>query len=361
MDEKKKETEQENSVDSVNEASEEVAAETGTEAPATEAPETTEELATTEASETTEEPALAEELETTEESAAAEAAEGGAPVKKNKRLRNALIRVGCALVAAAILLAVSKFSIFDLKKGAAKTDAAQNEQMGSFVKQDVYLLLGDLSEQGLSGNYMMAAVVDKIVVIHFTDRYLASATEIKNDTLKYIDGDITTIDKYVTVEGTVTKQNEDLSKKVYSWFDANKSWMQEKGVIPQSSDAATYLSDAVLTVDTVNYMSETLVYALTGLAALLILYIIVELILMACGLYLKEPKKKLAMAGADVSEPDEKEESGDDAQEAAELTDNTEEKISADDAECIKDEEEPEDNGDSETVSEEKTEKQEDK
>lgn len=333
MDEKTKETEQENPLD------------TGVETSAEEVTETSAE----------------EQPEEVDVSSVQVEPEGGAPVKKNKRLRNALIRVGCALIAAAILLAVTKFSILDLKKGATKTDSAQKEEIGSFVKQDVYLLLGDLSDQGLSGNYMMAAIVDKIVVVHFTDRYLASATEIKNDTLKFIDGDITTIDKYVTVEGTVEKQSEDLSGKAYEWFAANKSWMQEKGVVSETDDAATYLSDVVLTVDTVNSMSDTLVYALTILAGLLILYIIVELVLMACGVYLKEPKKKKALAGAVAEEPGENEESDDDTQESAEAADETDEKVCEDGAECIKDEEKPENNGGSETASEEKTETQEDK
>ena len=130
MDENKKEKELQNSADAGAEAP------TETEASAEEAAKnSTEELA-----------------EAAETSTVQAEPEGGAPDKKNKRLRNALIRVGCALIAAAILLAVSKFSILDLKKGATKTDSAQNEEMGSFVKQDVTLLLGGLSDQGLSGN-----------------------------------------------------------------------------------------------------------------------------------------------------------------------------------------------------------------
>ncbi|MFB0921173.1 MAG: hypothetical protein QMB62_09870 [Oscillospiraceae bacterium] len=333
MDEKTKETEQESSVNQVSEASAETEVEKEPEVPV-------------------------EELSAAAEPAAEGEPEGGAPVKKNKRLRNALIRVGCALIAAAVLLAATKLSIFELRKGPTKTDAAQHEEMGSFVKQDVYLLLGDLKDQGLSDNYMLAAIVDKIVVVHFTNRYLDSAAEIKNDTLKYIDGEITTIDKYVTVEGTVTKQSEELSKKLYDWFDANKSWMQEKGVIAESSDAATYLSDAVLTVDTVNSMSETLIYVLTGISALLLLYIIVELVLMAAGFYLKEPKKKKEKAGAVAKEANDEEAVGENTQEPA---DKTEEVVCEDDVECIKDEEKPEDNGSPEAASKEKTETQEDK
>ena len=343
MDENKKEKELQNSADS------------GAEAPAeTEA--SAEEVTEASAEETAE--TSAQELAEASETSAVQAEpEGGAPDKKNKRLRNALIRVGCALIAAAILLAVSKFSILDLKKGATKTDSAQNEEMGSFVKQDVTLLLGDLSDQGLSGNYMLAVSYDKIIVVHLTNRYIDNATAIKNDTLKFIDGEITTIDKYVTVEGTVEKQSEDLSGKAYAWFDANKSWMEEKGVISKDSDPATYLSDAVINVDTVNSMSETLVLILTGLAALLILYIIVELVLMACGVYLKEPKKKKALVGAVAEESDDKEAAGEDAQESAEKAD---EEVCENAEECIKGEEKPENNGSSEE-SEKKTETQEDK
>ena len=224
--------------------------------------------------------------------------ENEAPIKKrNKRLINAIIRAGSALIVAALLLTVTKLSILTLKKGPAETEQAHHEAMGSFVKQDIPLILGDLSDQGLSKNYVLAPLTDKIVLIHFTDRYLASVDAVKADTLKLVDHSLSAVDKYVTVEGTVTKQSEQLSGKVYEWYAANKSWMVQKGVVPDTGEDSTYISDVVLTVDTVNSMSETLVYVLSGIAALLLLYMIIELILMASGVYLKEPKKKFAAEG----------------------------------------------------------------
>lgn len=337
MDEKKKETEQEKLSDTVISAGSDNAAEKIAEAPAEEQP------------------------EAADTSAASVETGGGAPVKKIRSLRNALIRAGCALIAAALLLAVTRLSIFDILKGPLETNAAQHEEMGSFVKQQVYLLLGDLSDQGLSGNYMLAAVVDKIVVVHFTDRYLDSAGEIKNDTLKFIDGDISTIDKYVTVEGTIEEQSEDLSGKLYEWFDANKSWMEEKGVIAQSSDAATYLSDAVLEVDSVNSMNKTLVYVLTGISALCLIYMIIELVLMAAGFYLPDRKSKKNGAVQGDDESDEKSGSEDNAAEAFGTEDDADEKTPLDGAECINTEEKPEDNDGTGAASGENTETQEDK
>ena len=260
------------------------------------------------------------------ETSAGNLPENGEPGKhKNKRLINAIIRAGAALIAALLLLAVTKLSVFTLLKGPTKTDTAQHEEIGTFVKQDIGMILGDLSDQGLSKNYMVAGVVDKLVVIKFTDRYLKSTDTVKNDTLKFFDGSLTTLDKYVTVEGTVEKQSEELSGKLYDWYAANKSWMIEKRIIADTADDSTYLSDMVITVDTVNSMSETLVYVLTGIAALCLLYMIVELVLMAVGFYLEKPKKFAVANGA----------------------------------ECIKDEEKSENNGSPEDASEEKTEEDE--
>ncbi|PKM74376.1 MAG: hypothetical protein CVU91_00480 [Firmicutes bacterium HGW-Firmicutes-16] len=334
MDEKTKKTEQENPVDTGNDTS----AEKMTEISAPEQP-------------------IAADVST-----AYGEPEGEAPAKQsNKRLVNALIRAGAALIAAALLLAMTKLSVFTLVKGPMETATAHHEEMGSFVKQDIAMILGDLSDQGLPKNYMVAGIYDKLVLVHFTDRYLESAEAVEKDTLLIFEGQLTALDKYLTVEGTIETQSEDLSGKLYEWFDANKAWMQEKGVIYETNDAATYLSDAVLTVDTVNSMSETLVYVLTGLAALCLSYILVELVLMATGFYLLDPKKKkeaLAEGGVEFNESKESEY---DANVIAETSDNTEEKISEVSEECIKEEQKPEDNGSSEEPSEEKTETQEDK
>lgn len=232
-----------------------------------------------------------------------------------KRLHKALIRAGAALLAALLLLAVTKFSIVDLLKGAQESDSVQDEEIGTFVKRDVFAILGffdakadestdagttedaSISESltpadSTSGEYALVPMGGKFVTVHFTKRYLDSAYAIEAQTYGYINGSVSTLDSYVKIEGTTETLSEALSTQMYDWFALNKDWMVQAGVIADADDNAAYLSDVVLEVDTVKGMSEGLVYALTGLAAACVLYILAELILMATGFYLRAPKKK---------------------------------------------------------------------
>ena len=247
-----------------------------------------------------------------EESSSEEASEavvGGAEAKK--KLHKALVRVGVAFLAALLLLAVTKLSIVDLIKGAKESDSVQDEEVGTFVKRDVFAILGFFDAEAeesadaeatesltpadsTSGEYALVPMGGKFVTVHFTKRYLDSAYAIEAQTYSYINGSASALDSYVPIEGTTKTISEDLSTQMYDWFALNKDWMVQAGVISDSDDNATYLSDVILEVDTVKGLSEALVYALTGLAAALVLYIIVELILMATGFYLNVPKKKKA-------------------------------------------------------------------
>ncbi|MBP8640173.1 MAG: hypothetical protein KBI01_04650 [Oscillospiraceae bacterium] len=249
---------------------------------------------------------------------ASKAVAGAAEAKK--KLHKALVRVGVAFLAALLLLAVTKLSVVDLIKGAKESDSVQDEEVGTFVKRDVFAILGFFDAEAAadsettatdattdssttesltpadstSGEYALVPMGGKFVTVHFTKRYLDSAYAIEAQTYSYINGSASALDSYVPIEGTTKTISEDLSTQMYDWFALNKDWMVQAGVISDSDDNATYLSDVILEVDTVKGLSEALVYALTGLAAALVLYMIVELILMATGFYLNGPKKKKA-------------------------------------------------------------------
>ena len=273
--------------------------------------------------------------------------------EKNKRLRNAAIRAGAALLAAIILLAGTKFAVIDLIKGAKESEAVQDEKIGTFVQTKIPLIVGFFDEEkddsneetstsvtpadadAKKGEYAIVLMGTKFVTVHFTNRYLESSHAVETQTINYISGSVYTLDSYVKVEGTTQTISEDLSGKMYDW-------MVQAGFIPETGDYANYLSDVILEVDTVNGMSEILVFVMTGIAAACLLYIIVELILMATGLYLNEPKKKKADEENQDSE-------------------NDEEKNLEDGAESIESEENEENNGCSETEVTEKSDVQEDK
>lgn len=209
------------------------------------------------------------------------------PKKPSKAMRSALFRAGAALIASILILAISKFSFLDLIKGPTESDSIQKEQAGAFVKRDIMAILGCYADSsaGISGKYALVPMGNQFVSVHFTGRYLNSASTIETDTIKYISGNIGSLDKYVKVQGTVGKLSDDLSGKMYDWITQNKDWLVKDGIVPNVDDYSKYVSDAVLEVDTVNSMNQNLVFVLTGLAALCLVYMLVELILMVLGFY----------------------------------------------------------------------------
>lgn len=215
--------------------------------------------------------------------------------KISKRLRKALIRAGSAFLASLCLLAVTKFSFIDLIRGPKEADVVQDEDIGAFVKRDIFAVVGYYDEQKsgdkVTDKYALVPMGGKFVTVHFTKRYIESADAIYSETQNYIKGSLYTLDKYVVVDGTVEKLDDELSGKMYDWFSDNKQWLVDSQVIADTNDASEYLSDVVLSVDTVNSLNQTLVFIVTGLAALCLLYVIAELILMASGFYLDKPKK----------------------------------------------------------------------
>ena len=328
-----------------------------------------------------------EKAEILEETSNEEVSEAVAAVPEaKKKMQKALIRVGAAFLAALVLLAVTKLSIVDLIKGAKDSDAVQDEEIGTFVQRDIFAVLGffdakadadtDAAETDTttgsesltpaisnSGEYALVPMGGKFVTVHFTKRYLDSAYAIEAQTYNYINGKVSALDGYTKVEGTTKTISEDLSTQMYDWFALNKDWMVQAGVISDSDDNATYLSDVILEVDTVNGQNEYVVAALTGLAAALALYIIVELILMATGFYLDGPKKKKAKSESVEDNTDKEEDSADedDASDVEEASKTEDAQIS----EAITEDERTEEKSDNREASEaeaaEKSEIQEEK
>ena len=169
-----------------------------------------------------------------------------------------------------------------------ETVAVQDEENGAFVKKEVIAILADYAPEGEKGSYAVSPMNGKLVTINFTGRYQDSVDEIMNETAKLISGGISQLDKYTIVQGTVAELSEEQSTMLYDWFNANKEAMVANHVIADSYDAADYLSEKVLLVDTVDGRSQTMVMALSALAVLLLLYVIAELVLMALGFYKAE-------------------------------------------------------------------------
>lgn len=265
--------------------------------------------------------------------------------EKNRRLRNSVIRMAVALVAALILLAVTGFSQIKLIKGPVESEDIQSNEIGDFVTRDVYAILGFYADEKNSkdetiSRYAVVPMNGKLVSVHFTERYLDAANSVCNSTYDFVQGKVSSLDAYVTVEGTVGMLDEKASALLYDWFGVNKDQLVEMKMIADTDDYSTYLSDYVLRVDTINGHSETLSVVLGILAGIFVLWAIVEIILMATGSFLpkiegeEEESTVLASDNDDASSDEDGEKTDGEEKDSKEADDNVE----------VKDEKEPEEN-----------------
>lgn len=232
----------------------------------------------------------------------AETAPESSPKKISEGLRKALIRCAVALAAAIVLLAATRFSVFEIMKGPKELQSIESEEAGAFIKRDIYAIIGysedEKSGESTVGEYAVVPINSKFVVVHLPRRYLDDADTVLSETKAYIEGGSAGLDKYFAVDGTTEKLTDAQSKALNDWFTSNKDWLVQTHVIGSTGDAATYLSDSIIEVDRINGMSQIAVIVLSSIAGLLLAYIVLELILMACGHYLGD-RKKAALIEAD--------------------------------------------------------------
>jgi len=236
------------------------------------------------------------------------------------------------------LLWITDFSIVTLLRGPTEAPDIQAEEQGAFVYRDINFILGFYAGDYSKGenspeNYAMVPMGGKFVSVLFTDRYMESAQALCENTYGYINGS-TEPNKYVTVQGTVDMLTADESKNMYDWFELNKEQMVEIGLIRDTDEAADYLSDHVLLVDTVNGMGQNRVIGITVVSALLLVYMLVEMVLMACGVYRRrEPKAETESAEAEKTEDSpaeaqEKQEDGGELEKSGDVSETAEEENS---------------------------------
>lgn len=277
----------------------------------------------------------------------------------NRRANAALIRCIAALLLAVILLWATGFSIVTMLRGPVESADIQAEEQGAFVYRDINFILGFYADDYSKGenppeNYAMVPMGGKFVSVLFTDRYMESAQALCENTYGYINGS-TEPNKYVTVQGTVDMLTEAESKNMYDWFDLNKDQMVEIGLIRDTDDASEYLSDYVLLVDTVNGRGQNQVIALSVIAALLLVYMLVEMVLMARGVYLPKEARAGSSEEAETEsvEAEKPEESPAEEQEKQEDSGEPEEPAEESEKPEAAEEEEPE-NAESEEEPDEK-------
>ena len=231
---------------------------------------------------------------TASETAAAEAdtAEAPAPAEKKPmsvRARHALRRGVAGLLAAIVLLAVSGFGVFRIARGAQEIAGTFNSDPGTFVQHDIVSILNTFSDpNGGSAQYGVVPIGGKLVAFRFPARWNASVKTIADATTSVLSGQSYSVDSFIRVTGTVKTMPEAVSSALYDWYTENHAYLQQIGAIGDSEDAADYLPDAIVRVDTVGSIPQGWVEGLTVAAVACLIYAIVVLIRILCGKYEQE-------------------------------------------------------------------------
>ena len=222
----------------------------------------------------------------------ADAAEAPAPAEKKPmsvRARHALRRGVAGLLAAIVLLAVSGFGVFRIARGAQEISGTFDADPGTFVQHDIVFILNTFSDpNGGSAQYGVVPIGGKLVAFRFPARWNASVKTISDATTSVLSGQSYSVDSFIRVTGTVKTMPEAVSSALYDWYTENHAYLQQIGAIGDSEDAADYLPDAIVRVDTVGSIPQGWVEGLTVAAVACLIYAIVVLIRILCGKYEQE-------------------------------------------------------------------------
>lgn len=224
--------------------------------------------------------------------AEADAAEAPAPAEKKPmsvRARHALRRGVAGLLAAIVLLAVSGFGVFRIARGAQEISGTFDADPGTFVQHDIVFILNTFSDpNGGSAQYGVVPIGGKLVAFRFPARWNASVKTIADATTSVLSGQSYSVDSFIRVTGTVKTMPEAVSSALYDWYTENHAYLQQIGAIGDSEDAADYLPDEIVRVDTVGSIPQGWVEGLTVAAVACLIYAIVVLIRILCGKYEQE-------------------------------------------------------------------------
>ena len=221
------------------------------------------------------------------------------------RARHAFRRGVAGLLAAIVLLAVSGFGVFRIARGAQEIAGTFDADPGTFVQHDIVFILNTFSDpNGGSAQYGVVPIGGKLVAFRFPARWDASVKTISDATTSVLSGQSYSVDSFIRVTGTVKAMPEAVSSALYDWYTENNAYLQQIGAIGDSDDAADYLPDEIVRVDTVGSIPQGWVEGLTVAAVACLIYAIVVLIRILCGKYEQEKLPDITFELVDMTPDD---------------------------------------------------------
>ncbi|MCD7844718.1 MAG: hypothetical protein LUG57_02465 [Oscillospiraceae bacterium] len=223
--------------------------------------------------------------------------------KTSSKKTFALIRALVAVLLAVILLAASGLAVINLLAGPTEVTDGSALTAGQYVQIDVSYVMDIIgAENDASGNpvayYAVTPVGNQFVAIRFPASQYDEFAQLTTETNNYLTGTSSAMSYHIIVSGQTTDNITTVDRLLTQWYDSNSEWMISAGVIAEVSDGYTYLSAVTVQADRVGSVSYGAAIALTIIAALLIVYAVVELALILAGVYNPDYRKKAQKAKA---------------------------------------------------------------
>ncbi len=208
----------------------------------------------------------------------------------------ALVRLVAALVLAVILLGAAGSAVKALFRGPAPVEEADQLSDGAYVQTEVVFIMDVIGVEKTSGGretayYAVSPVGNTFVVVRYPAADFENAKALAAATQRFLQGEAM-MEFFMTVTGTVAPIEEEVGSLLIQWFEENADWMIASGVIGEMEDYSAYLCPMVIQSGQVGRVSQGIGVALMLLAALLVVYAIVEAVLLGRGVYDRRPEKK---------------------------------------------------------------------
>ena len=212
----------------------------------------------------------------------------------NKRANFALVRAAAALIAAVILLACTGWAFRFLLGEPTKVTQGADLTDGDYVTTDIGYIMDvcgvdrDDATGAITAYYAITPIGDQFAVIRFpaADGDTLRAFEI--ETNSYLYGMQKTVGYRMSATGMARTLPEDVAALLSEWFAGVKETMIASGMIADTEDTSIYLCPCMIDTQNLGTVSTGMAVTMTVIAAVLAVYAVLELVLLACGVYKKK-------------------------------------------------------------------------
>ena len=203
-----------------------------------------------------------------------------------------------ALLAALILLAVTRFSVFSLLVGPTPLETITQSEVGIYTTKNIDYILDFYAEEAeddvVTAWYAVVPQGDMLVTYLLPASYFDAAETVLYDTYAWLNGQLESRNQYFTVTGTVDRLDPAAEELLYQWFSETNGWLRTAGVIGESEDFADHLSPYVVLVGQAGGLPVGAVWALSAAALLCLAFAVFA------ALHLARGKRSAAAAARDL-------------------------------------------------------------